>query len=81
MIRWTLHYSRASVNSIYSRVLRERVKEVTAAIQSLAEYPMPSHAQPSESDPSVYWIAVPGDYIVIYEIIDERYIVRILGIR
>jgi len=61
-------------------VERRFVKEVTAAIKALADNPTPMNMQVSEEDPSIYWIAVPGDYIVFYEIVDEEQFIRILDI-
>jgi hypothetical protein len=53
---------------------------MTAALKALAVDPTPTNMQPSDEDPSLFWIAVPGDYIVTYEIVDEQQIVRILTI-
>jgi mRNA-degrading endonuclease RelE of RelBE toxin-antitoxin system len=78
--RWALHSSRTAVNALYHRVDRNDVKAVTAALKALAVDPTPAHMQPSEENPSFYWIAAPGDYIVTYEIVDEQQIVRILTI-
>lgn len=79
-MRWAPHYSREAVDALYHRVEREYVRAIREAIQALLEDPTAAPLQPSEEDPSIYWIAVPGDYIVYFEIIDERHIVRIVDI-
>jgi len=79
-MRWTPHYSRKAVEALFHVVAREHVKSVRDAILDLLEDPTAPAMQPTEEDPSVYWIAVPGDYIVYFEIIDERHIVRIIDI-
>jgi mRNA-degrading endonuclease RelE of RelBE toxin-antitoxin system len=78
--RWALHFSRYAVDALYHRVERAHVEVMTAAIKALAEDPTPAYMQPSENDPSTYWVAVSGDYIVTYEIVDERHVVRVLDI-
>jgi mRNA-degrading endonuclease RelE of RelBE toxin-antitoxin system len=80
MTSWTLHYSRAAVTALYQVVARPDVRQVTPAIRQLAENPAEANLQTSMDDPSTYWIAVPGDYVVIFEIMDEKRIVRILDI-
>lgn len=77
---WALHYSQGTVDALYHKVERPYVKLVTAVIRALAEDPTPDNMQVDEDDPSVYWVPAPGDYIILYEIIDERQIVRILAI-
>jgi mRNA-degrading endonuclease RelE of RelBE toxin-antitoxin system len=79
-MRWAPQYSREAVDALYHRVEREHVKAVTDAIKMLLEDPEATPVQPSEEDPSVYWIAVPGDYVVYFEIIDEKHVVRIIDI-
>jgi mRNA-degrading endonuclease RelE of RelBE toxin-antitoxin system len=78
--RWALHHSRTAVDALYHRVDRSHLKAMTAALKALAVDPTPTNMQPSDEDPSLFWIAVPGDYIVTYEIVDEQQIVRILTI-
>ena len=79
-MRWAPHYSREAVDALYHRVEREHVKAIRQAIQALIADPTAAPMQSSEEDPSVYWIAVPGDVIVYFEIIDERHIVRIVDL-
>jgi hypothetical protein len=79
-MRWTPYYSRDAVDAFYHLVEREHVRAVREAIQTLLEDPTALPMQSSEEDPSIYWIAVPGDYIIYFEIIDERHIVRIIDI-
>ncbi len=49
-------------------------------ILSLQDEPFPDNAQPDEEDPSRLWIALPGDYVVTYEIVDEKHIVKIIDV-
>ena len=80
MTPWTLHYSRPAVAALYKIVARQDVRAVTATLQQLAANPAAANLQPSADDPSIYWIAVPGDYVVFFEIMDEKRIVRVLKI-
>ena len=80
MTLWSLHYSRPAVASLYKIVARQDVRAVTAMLQQLAANPAAANLQPSADDPSIYWIAVPGDYVVLFEIVDEKRIVRVLKI-
>jgi hypothetical protein len=79
-MRWAVHYSRAAVEALYQRVAREHAGLVRHAIQALVEDPTTFPLQPSEEDPSIFWIAVPGDYLVYFEIIDERHLVYVIDI-
>lgn len=77
---WTLHYVRSAVDAMHHKVAREHVRSVIGSIEELAENPFPANAQADDEDPSALWIPIPGDYIVTYEIVDEKHIVRILSI-
>jgi hypothetical protein len=79
-MRWAVHYSRAAVEALYQRVAREHAPSVRNAIQRLVEDPTALPMQPSDEDPSIFWIAVPADYLVYFEIIDERRMVYIIDI-
>ena len=79
-MRWAPYYSREAVDALYHRADREHVEAIREAIRALLEDPTSAPIQPSEGDPSVYWIAVSGDYLVYFEIIDERHIVRIVDV-
>ena len=78
-MKWTLHVDREAMLALYS-IPRNFVPAITAAMYSLSEDPIPEAAQADEEDPSRYWIAVAGDFVIYYEIIDERHIVKIVGI-
>ncbi len=78
-MKWALHIDRAAMISLYS-IPRELVPGITAAFDSLAIDPWQVQTQSTEDDPSRYWIPVEGDFMVYYEIIDERHIVKILAI-
>jgi mRNA-degrading endonuclease RelE of RelBE toxin-antitoxin system len=78
-MRWPLHFDRAAVEAIYA-IPKEIRSEAKPIIWSLQDVPFPEYAQPDEDDPSKLWIALPGDYVLTYEIIDELHIVRIIEI-
>lgn len=79
MIRWGLVYSREATQSIY-RIPRGLARNVTDAIYQLTLEPLPPTAQPDEDDPSKYWIAVEGDYVIMYEILDETHQIRVVDV-
>jgi mRNA-degrading endonuclease RelE of RelBE toxin-antitoxin system len=79
-MRWAVHYSRTAVEALYQRVAREHAQAVRDAVQTLVEDPTATPLHPSDEDPSIFWIAVPGDYLVYFEIIDERHMVYIIDI-
>lgn len=78
-MRWTLRYSRQAVAAIY-QIPREIWAEAKLYIWLLQDNPLPDRAQPDEEDPSIYWLAFPGDYVASYEIIDEEHAVVLLDI-
>jgi mRNA-degrading endonuclease RelE of RelBE toxin-antitoxin system len=59
---------------------RNFVRGVSSVIQSLAEDPTPVGIITDPDEPSFYQIAAPGDYLITFEIIDERHVIRILDI-
>lgn len=79
-MRWSPHYSQAAVDVLCHQVDRKYVWAIRDAVRELIENPMAAPMRPTEEDTSVYWIAVPGDYVIYFEIIDERQIVRIVDI-
>lgn len=78
-MKWTLCYSRDAVAAIYL-IPRDVWREAKLVLWSLQDDPLPATAQPDDEDPSVYWIALPGDYLAYYEIVDEGHAVRIIDI-
>lgn len=78
-MRWTLHFDREAVQKIY-KIPREIWQEAKPVLLSLQDEPFPENAQPDEEDPSRLWIALPGDYVVTYEIVDEKHIVKIIDV-
>lgn len=78
-MKWTLHVDREAMQALYN-IPREYVPAITAALESLSVDPLPESVQADDEDPSRYWIAVTGGYIIYYEIIDERHILKIVGI-
>jgi hypothetical protein len=78
-MRWAHHFDREAVQAIYAMPW-EIWREAKAILSALQDTPFPDQAQPSEDDPGLLWIALPGDYVVTYEMIDEQPIVRIIEI-
>lgn len=79
-MRWGLRLDRAAVQDLY-KLDRQFVPMIWAALHALAEAPDSSNLQPDEDDPSVYWIAVEGDSVIHFEILDSEHVIRVLRIR
>ncbi len=62
------------------RIPRTLVSNVWTALHALADDPDKNHFQPTEEDPSRYWIGVDGDVIITFEILDEKHGIRVLTI-
>ncbi len=78
-MRWELRLSRDAMTALY-RLERGVARNVSAALDELADDPTIVNLQPDEDDPSRYWIAVEGDYTIWLEIIDERHAMRVIDI-
>jgi mRNA-degrading endonuclease RelE of RelBE toxin-antitoxin system len=78
-VKWALHIDREAMQALYS-IPREDVPAITAALESLSLNPLPKSVQADEDDPSRYWIPVVEDFVIFYEIIDERHLLKIVGI-
>lgn len=79
-MKWLLRFSPEAVAGL-RRVERNLVGNVRLVLDALAEDPTVLPFQPAPDDPSVYWVAVPGDYTVWFEILDEEHAIRILEIK
>lgn len=79
-MRWALHFDRDAVQAMYT-IPKEIWIKAKKIIWALEENPLPPNMQVSADDPSKYWIPLPGDHIVWYEIVDEKHVVRILNIK
>ena len=78
-MRWALHFDREAVEAMYT-IPVEIWRQIKPIIWALQDDPTPDTMQADEDNPSWYWIALPGDYIVTYEIIDEEHVIRIVDI-
>lgn len=78
-MRWTLRYSPEAIQAIY-QMPRAIWREAKAVVWSLQDNPLPANVQTDEADPSLYWIPLPGDYVLYYIIVDELHVVRILDV-
>lgn len=79
-MRWGLRLDRAAVQDLY-KVDRRFVPLIWAALHTLAEAPDSTTMQADEDDPSVYWIAVEGDSVIHFEILDSDHVIRVLRIK
>ena len=78
-MKWEIRLSKEAVAQMY-RIERRLVPNLWATLHALAEDPDKNHFQPTEEDPSRYWIAVDGDLVVSFEILDEVHAIRVLKI-
>lgn len=77
---WGLRFDRAVVQDLY-KIDRHFVRLVWAALDGLAAEPNAVNIQPDEDDPSVYWIAIEGDLVIHFEILDSEHVIRVLRVR
>ena len=78
-MKWEIRLSKEAVSQMY-RIERRLVPNLWAALHTLAEDPDKNHFQPTEEDPSRYWIGIDGDVVVTFEILDENHAIRVLKI-
>ena len=78
-MKWSIHISREAVTQMHT-IDRQLMPNLWAALHELAEDPDKNHFQPTEEDPSRYWIGIDGDVVVTFEIIDEKHVIRVLQI-
>jgi len=78
-MKWAIHMSREAVAQMHT-IDRQLMPNLWSALHALAEDPDKDHFQPTEEDPSRYWIGIDGDIVVTFEIIDEKRIIRVLQI-
>lgn len=62
------------------RIDRRFMSAVWQVIDRLVEDPNAMPLQPDEDDPSFYWLAIEGDIILRFEILDEQHAICILDI-
>lgn len=78
-MRWALHLSADAVAMLH-RMPRTMLPGVRDILQSLALNPTPPGMTSDPDEPSYCQIATPGDYLITYEIVDERHLIHILAI-
>jgi len=78
-VRWELRLSRGAIAALY-RLERAITRNVSAALEELADDPALVNLQADEDDPSLYWLAVEGDVTIRLEILDEHHAIRIVKI-
>lgn len=78
-MRWELRLSREAIAALY-RLERTIARNVSTALEELADDPALVNLQADEDDPSLYWLAVEGDVTIHLEILDERHAIRIIKI-
>lgn len=71
--------SRTAIKRLYE-MDRQLVPVIWAVIDLLTENPDEVSYQPDEDEPSEYWLAVDGDVVVSFEILDEVHAIKILNI-
>jgi hypothetical protein len=79
-MKWGLRLDRSAVQDLY-KLDRRLVPLIWAALHALAATPDDNNLQPDEDDPSVFLIAIEGDIIIHFEILDSEHVIRILRIR
>ena len=79
-MRWALHLSPEAITMLH-QIPRELLPGIRQVIQALADNPTPAGMTTDPDEPSYCQIAAPGDYVITYEIVDERHILRILTIK
>lgn len=78
-VRWELRLSPNAVSGLHA-LDRSLVPKVWAALRELAEEPVIANLNPSEDDPSLYWLAIEGDVTSWLEILDEEHAILVVKI-
>ena len=78
-MKWELRLSRETVEQLY-KIDRRLVANLWATLNALAKNPDKNYFQPTEADPSRYWIGIDGDLVISFEILDEIHAIRLLKI-
>ena len=73
-------YMTATAVAALRKVERRFMSAVWQVLDRLVEDPDAMPLQPDEDDPSFYWLAVEGDIIVRFEIIDEDHAICLLDV-
>ena len=78
-MKWGFRLNQNAVRGLY-QLDRELVGNIWAALHKLAIDPDAASLQTDEDDPSLYWIAVEGDFTVWFELFDEQHVIRVVKI-
>jgi hypothetical protein len=62
------------------KIDRRFMPAVWQTLDRLVEEPDAMPLQPDEDDPSFYWLALEGDIIIRFEILDEKHAICVLDI-
>ena len=79
-MKWGLRLDRAAVQDLY-KIGQPFVALIWVALNALTETPDSNNLQPDEDDPSVYWVAIEGDFVIHFEILDAEHVIRVLRIK
>mgnify|MGYP000102411395 FL=1 len=75
----TLYFAPLATTAL-RQIDRRFVTQVWAVLYALVENPDTVSFQSEPSDPSVYGVAIGGDTMVWFEILDEEHAIRVLEI-
>ncbi len=76
---WAFRLNQNAVRGLY-QLDRELVGNIWTALHKLAIDPDSANLQTDEVDPSLYWIAVEGDFTVWFELLDEQHVICVVKI-
>lgn len=78
MERYRIEYA-SSIRRDLRKIDKQEVPRILAAIEALAEQPRPVSSKKLTGE-ELYRIRV-GNYRVLYEIIDDRLVIMVIGVR
>lgn len=79
-MRWGIRLDREAVKELY-QIERTLVSSVWSALDALAENPDRANFQSDSDNPSLYWLAIDGDIMIFFEIIDEDHAILVVSIK
>ena len=78
-MRWAIYMSAEAMAALH-KLPRILLGDIRSTIQELSLNPTPIGMMSDPDEPSFMQIAAPGDYLITYEIVDEKHLIRILEI-
>jgi hypothetical protein len=78
-VKRTLYFAPLATTAL-RQMDRRFVTQVWAVLHALVEDPDAVSFHSGSSDPSVYGVAIGGDAVVWFEILDEQHAIRVLEI-